>query len=251
MSDPARARSARRLRVLISAGPTREPIDAVRFISNYSTGVMGARLVTEARRRGHRVTLVSGPTDVEPPRGTRTIWVERTREMRAALRIEARRADAILMAAAVCDFEAARSLQRKFPRRGQLRLHLKATPDIVKTLPRRPGQLVVGFALETSRAVARAAAKLRSKHLDLIVGQQVNGSRPFGERPVEAFFVHPAGAVTRLGKVSKAVLARAILDEIEQLWYGGTTRGQASRGPHGHASPRHGHGQEEGGPTHR
>ena len=129
----------RPLRVLISAGPTREPIDPVRFLSNYSTGYMGSCLAREAGRRGHRVTLVTGPTEIAPPRGARLVRVERSGQMRAALQRHMRAADVLIMAAAVCDYQPAQMRAHKLPRRGRLVLSLKATPDIVGSLPRRRG----------------------------------------------------------------------------------------------------------------
>lgn len=209
-----------RLRVLISSGPTREPIDPVRYLSNYSTGTMGAALAAEALRRGHRVTVVSGPVEVAPPRGARVIWIERARQMQAALRRELARADALIMAAAVSDFEPARTHAKKLPRAGTRMLRLHATPDVVGSLPRRSGQVFVGFALETAQAVARAMRKRTAKRLDLIVGQSVRpGHSPFGAQPLDAFLVDCSG-VRRLGRVGKAALARRVLDETEQLWYG-------------------------------
>ena len=211
----------RPLHILISAGPTREPIDRVRFLSNYSTGLMGSCLATEAIRRGHRVTLVSGPMSFPPPRRARIVWVEQASQMQAALRQRLPKADVLIMAAAVCDFEPIRLMAGKLPRQGKLSLALKATPDIVANLPRRPGQLVVGFALETNRPVERALAKLKRKHLDLIVGQHLNGTgTPFGKQRVKAFLLDASGVATLLGRISKTVLARAILDKIEGLWYG-------------------------------
>jgi len=217
--------------VLISAGPTREPLDPVRFLSNYSTGYMGQCLVREALARGHRVVLVSGPTDLPPLRGARIIRVEQAREMQQALRRELPKADALVMAAAVADFQPARRSRKKLGRTGTLRLTLTATPDIIGGLPRRPGQVIVGFALETAdakTAQARAARKLRAKRLDLIVGQsmpqarprQRRGTSPFGRRTVDAFLLGASGEAKRLGQVSKPKLARAILDEIGRLWYG-------------------------------
>lgn len=223
----------RPLRLLISAGPTREPIDAVRFLSNYSTGTMGVCLATEARRRGHRVTLISGPISVRPPRGVHVRWVERTHHMHQQLAHALPTADVLIMAAAVCDFRPRTPRRAKLPRRGQLRLSLVATPDILSSLPRYPGQLRVGFALEATDAVTHAWEKLRAKHLDVIVGQtlspsgRLNGngtSGPFGDRPVNAFLLRASGTSRRLGTISKAALARALLDEIEQLWYGGKNR---------------------------
>ena len=212
----------RPLRFLISRGPTREPLDPVRFISNYSTGTMGQALAVEARARGRSVTLGSGPTELPPPRGARAISIERAEDLRQAMRREAPKADVIIMAAAVSDFQPARPARRKLARRGTRRLQLRATPDIIGTLPRRSGQLVVGFALESADAVARARRKLYAKRLDLIVGQTMNGhGSPFGRRPVEAFLLDAGGKARRLGRIPKSRLARLILDEIDRLWYGG------------------------------
>jgi phosphopantothenoylcysteine decarboxylase/phosphopantothenate--cysteine ligase len=209
------------LRVLISAGPTREPLDPARFLSNYSTGTMGACLAREALRRGHRVTMVNGPTTAPMPEDARMIAVESARQMQAALRRAMRHSDVLIMAAAVCDFEPVRISVRKLSRRGRISLTLRATPDIVKHLPRRRGQVVVGFALETSTDLARVCAKLRSKRLDLIVGQVAGrGRSPFGARPLNACLVERSGLVRRLGRGSKPRLARAILDKAERLWYG-------------------------------
>ena len=224
----------RPLHLLISSGPTREPLDPVRFISNYSTGYMGHALAAEALRRGHHVTVVSGSSGLPPPRGARVISVERAGDLQQAMRREAPKADVIIMAAAVSDFQPVRTARRKLARRGALRLHLKATPDIVGTLPRRRGQLVVGFALETANAEARARQKLQAKRLDLIIGQRMpvsparpehrpgNGhGSPFGRRPVEAVILDARGSVKRPGRITKPMLARLILDEINRLWYGG------------------------------
>ena len=230
----ATRRSARPLRVLISTGPTREPIDAVRFLSNYSTGYMGAQLAVEALRRGHRVTAVSGPT-VEPlPHGSAVIPVESAEEMARALRKRAGSADVVIMAAAVSDFRPARRARGKLRRRRALTLTLAATPDIIARLPRRRRQLVVGFALETGRVVARAERKLREKRLDLLIAQQAarstrdpRGAAPFGRHRVRAWLVSRGGETISLGRLPKPRLARVLLDKIETLWYGqpGRTQG--------------------------
>ena len=209
------------MRVLISAGPTREAVDPVRFLSNYSTGYMGAQLAAEALTRGHRVSVVSGPTCEPLPAGVRVTGVESSRDMERALRAQAHDADAIIMAAAVSDFRPARTVHAKLQRRARLTLKLEATPDIIARLPRRPRQVIAGFALETDRVVARARRKLRTKRLDVLVVQQINGSSsPFGRHAVNAWLLERTGWVTRLGRTSKGRIARALLDKIERLWYG-------------------------------
>jgi phosphopantothenoylcysteine decarboxylase/phosphopantothenate--cysteine ligase len=218
-----RYRGRRRLRILISAGPTREPLDPVRFISNYSTGTMGAHLAEEALRRGHDAIVVRGPTDTPFPARARMIAVERAAQMDAALRRILPRADALVMAAAVCDFRPAARGRRKLPRRAHTRLALSATPDILARLPHYRGQVRVGFALETDPGLSRMQRKLRQKRVDVLVGQWINGdSSPFGARSVSACLLEADGAVHRLGRVSKPVLARALLDKIETLCYGAT-----------------------------
>jgi phosphopantothenoylcysteine decarboxylase/phosphopantothenate--cysteine ligase len=200
----------------------------VRFISNYSTGYMGAQVAREALARGHRVTVVSGPTSERPPSGARVIGVERADEMQRALRRQAAHADVIIMAAAVADFRPARPAAQKVPRAGRWRLELEATPDIIGRLPRRRGQVVAGFALETDRVLERAREKLRAKRLDVLLAQRVrrrsaamNGhGEPFGRRPVRAWLLSRDGAVVSLGVVPKRTIAGALLDKLEALWYG-------------------------------
>ncbi len=214
----------RALRVLISSGPTREPVDAVRFLSNYSTGTMGAALASAALARGHRVTVVTGPSQAPLPKGARVVPVEQAAEMAQAMRRAAPRADAILMAAAVADFRPARVLRAKLSRRRGLTLKLVPTQDIIGTLPRRRRQVVVGFAVEVAGTLEKARRKLREKRLDLLVAQQTgpDGS-PFGRRPVRAWLLERATSGTRvqpLGRVSKARVAGLLLDKVEALCYG-------------------------------
>jgi phosphopantothenoylcysteine decarboxylase/phosphopantothenate--cysteine ligase len=240
VSDPGR--KGRQLRLLISAGPTREPIDPVRFLSNRSTGYMGAALAAEALTRGHHVTVVSGPADTPLPAGARVIPVEEALAMETAMRKESPRADAVIMAAAVADFRLARARRAKLPRQRGLTLALVPTPDIIGRLPRRRGQVVAGFAVESRAVLPRARRKLREKRLDLILAQRLDPSpalrpersrgtqradratgAPFGRRPVEAWLLSRDGAVRRLGRCSKPKVARLLLDKVEALWYGQPT----------------------------
>jgi len=174
----------KRFRLLITAGPTREPVDPVRFLSNYSTGMLGYALVAEARRRRHPVCFVTGPTGRPPPRGVRTIAVETARQMQAVLEREFPKTDGLIMAAAVADFRPARAASRKIKRSGVAgglkfwRLDLVENPDIVAGLAAgATHQVIVGTALETSRALANARAKLEAKRLDAIVLTRYSPSR--------------------------------------------------------------------------
>ena len=207
------------LRVVLTAGPTREPIDPVRFLSNYSTGYMGAQIAGEALRRGHQVTIVCGPTQESMPQGATVLRIETAREMARALRQQARRAEVVIMAAAVSDFRPARRAQAKLSRHAPRTLRLHATPDLIAELPRAARQLVIGFALETHRVIPRAQAKLRAKRLDALLAQQADGAgSPFGRRRVRAWLLTRSGAVRAFGQRTKPAIARMLLDSIESLW---------------------------------
>lgn len=160
------------LRFLITAGPTREYIDPVRFLSNDSSGRMGFALARAAVQRGHRVTLVHGPVALPPPPGVRCVAAVSARQMLAACQRLWPRQDVLIMAAAVADYEPAlRSRYKVRAARGQRILRLRPTPDVLAMLSaaRRPGQVVIGFALEDRQPRRSASAKLRRKGLDAIV----------------------------------------------------------------------------------
>jgi len=176
--------------------------------------------------------MVSGPSEVRPPKTVFVEWVERADQMDRALRRQAPWADVIIMAAAVCDYRPAIIRRRKVARYGSLTLRLVATPDLIARLPRRAGQLVVGFALESEAALQHARRKLSAKRLDLIVGQRMDASGgPFGARAVNAFLLAASGELTTLERTTKRQLARAILDKIERLWYGAVPARRAARSP--------------------
>src|SRR5262249_55300406 len=161
-------------RVLVTAGPTREHVDPVRYLSNESSGRMGFELAAAAARRGDHVTLVSGPVHLPTPPGVRRIDVVSAREMLAATRAAFRAADALFRGAAVADGRPRRRRAGKWRKNEEsmevATLELARNPDILTTLARRKGaRLVVGFALETGHGEARARAKLREKRLDYIV----------------------------------------------------------------------------------
>ena len=159
-------------KVLITAGPTYEKIDPVRFIGNYSSGKMGFALAEKCRQRGAEVVLVSGPVGLQSPVGIRRIDVESADEMHAACLREFANMDAAILCAAVADFKPATIAPQKIKREGEkLTLELTATHDIAAALGRekRPGQVLAGFALETNNEEANAQKKLKSKNLDFIV----------------------------------------------------------------------------------
>jgi len=203
-------------RVLVTAGPNREPIDPVRFISNRSTGKMGYALAAAAWRRGAAVSLVSGPTALPAPYGVARREVTTAREMRDAVREEYRRATVLLMAAAVADFRAARPAASKIKKgQGRLTLELERTEDILGDLPRRRGKcLVVGFAAETEDVLANAERKLRDKKLDMIVANDVAGVDTGFAVDTNAVVVLDGAGRQEISLASKAEIAERILDRV-------------------------------------
>lgn len=205
------------LRILITAGPTREPLDPVRYLSNDSSGRMGVALAEAARARGHAVHLVAGPLSVTIPRGLTVTRVTTARDMLDACRRLWPQFDVLLMAAAVADYRPARTLGRKHKRgREAWRLTLVPNPDIVAELAacRQPGQIVVGFALEDRDARRRAERKLREKGLDAIV---LNSPASIGAERA-CFEVRVAGGCWRpLREKRKDAVARRLIRVVEQL----------------------------------
>jgi phosphopantothenoylcysteine decarboxylase / phosphopantothenate---cysteine ligase len=210
-------------RILVTAGPTYEDVDPVRYIGNRSSGRMGFALAAEAARRGAEVTLVAGPTSVEPPKVHEIVRVRSAAEMHAAVTSRAERMHVVVMAAAVADFAPERRVSQKVAKRDEsLTLVLKKTPDILGDLGHRrittgDGPLLVGFAAETEDLVARATAKRERKHTDLIVANDV--SRPDSGFDVDAnavTIIGPDGAES-VPMQSKSRIAAVILDRVERL----------------------------------
>jgi phosphopantothenoylcysteine decarboxylase/phosphopantothenate--cysteine ligase len=212
----ARGGSLAGVRIVVTAGPTREHLDDIRFLSNASTGRMGHELARAAARRGATVTLVLGPSALEPLANVCTVDVESTQDLLAATRKAAAGADVVIFAAAPADWRPARRRRGKPARAaGDLTLDLRATPDVAATLGKRKGgRLHVGFALEVGGGVARARRKLAAKRLDAIV---LNGPANLGEGGGAARWITEAGRSEPLPTGSKPALARAILDRIAAL----------------------------------
>ncbi len=171
---PAVNRTGAHLAVLVTAGPTREYIDPVRYLSNESSGRMGFAIAAALARRGARVTLIAGPVALATPAGVERTDVVSAREMLAAVRKGFRRADALVMSAAVADWRPTRKLAGKWRKKDggtqSTSLELTRNPDILATVARGKGErLAVGFALETGDGVRRAMSKLRRKNLDYVV----------------------------------------------------------------------------------
>ncbi|MBI5819923.1 MAG: phosphopantothenoylcysteine decarboxylase [Verrucomicrobia bacterium] len=211
---------ANAMRFLITAGPTREWLDPVRFISNPSSGKMGYALARVARQAGATVTLVSGPVALAVPHGVEMVRIETAAEMAREVFRRAKRSDIIILSAAVADWTPVTRARHKVKKeaggkqKAKLVLTLKPTMDIAATLGRslRPGQVLVGFAAETQHVEANAKKKLERKNFDMIVANDV--SRPgvgFGSDCNEIIIIDRNGIVERPRRASKRVLARRIL----------------------------------------
>ncbi|HET6845127.1 MAG TPA: bifunctional phosphopantothenoylcysteine decarboxylase/phosphopantothenate--cysteine ligase CoaBC [Candidatus Angelobacter sp.] len=204
--------------VLVTAGPTREPIDPVRYIGNRSSGKMGYALAEAALRRGAKVILISGPTALKPPSAAEFVQIQTASEMRDAVMAHLDRATMVIKAAAVADFTVRNAADRKIKRKGAITLELEPTQDILAEIGKRKGQcIVVGFAAETNDVLENARKKLESKSLDAIVVNDV--SRPGigfdSERNAVTIITH-SGAV-EIPEGSKWEVAHRVLDAVVRL----------------------------------
>lgn len=213
-------------RVVVSAGPTREALDPIRYLSNRSSGRMGYEIAAAAQRRGATVTLVSGPTALQPPRGVDCVWVETAAEMKVAVEGATGRANVVIMVAAVADFrptKVAATKIKKTDSKGEgakpATVELEATDDILAGLRAIPGQRVlVGFAAETHDLEAYARGKLERKGLDLIVANDVTAEGAgFEVATNRALLVGREGDVVDTGLVGKDELADLVLSRVVEL----------------------------------
>ena len=208
-------------RVVVTAGPTREPLDPVRFLSNQSTGKMGLAVAAAAWRRGAEVIVVHGPVSAALPQGICTTAVETTQEMAEAVAQEVAQSDVLVMAAAPADFRPAEVARAKIKKRGKPEsIALVETPDILKTTraARRAGMIAVGFALETEELLERAEEKLMAKGLDLIVANSAReAGAGFGYDTNRVTIIGKDGARAALPLLPKSEVADAILDRVEAL----------------------------------
>jgi phosphopantothenoylcysteine decarboxylase/phosphopantothenate--cysteine ligase len=206
-------------RVLVTAGPTREPLDPVRYISNRSSGKMGYAVAAAALRRGAQVTLVSGPTALRPPGGALFVPVQTAEEMREAVLQHLPSATVVIKAAAVADYRAKQQATTKLKGKQDLTLELTPNPDILAEIAARmPGAFLVGFAAETDNVAGYARAKLQGKGVDLLVANDV--SQPgigFEADDNEVLLVDRWGGERRLPRMAKTAVADAILSHVLAL----------------------------------
>ena len=202
--------------ILITSGPTRQYLDPVRFLTNASSGRMGAALAEAALSRGHQVTIVSGPVNIDYPEGATVIPVVTTDDMLETCQDVFPECDGVIGAAAPCDYRPVRIASNKISKTGEpLELHLVETLDVIATLAgnRLPRQWVVGFALETEDQRFRALAKLERKSCDLIV---LNGTSAMDSEINEVEVLDPTGATLGSFQGPKPIVARAIFNLVHR-----------------------------------
>jgi phosphopantothenoylcysteine decarboxylase / phosphopantothenate---cysteine ligase len=208
------------VRFVVTAGPTREALDPVRFISNRSSGKMGYAIAEAAIRQRHEVTLISGPSALRPPGGAEIISITTADELYRAVHRSLRGCDAFVMCAAVSDYKPATTSTRKLKKKKNgFALRLVPTRDILASLPKRRPYLVIGFAAETHDLTIHAEEKLRGKHCDAIVANDVSGSETgmeSDENEVTIFFRD--GENRKISRAPKKIIARELVKIIAKMW---------------------------------
>lgn len=203
--------------ILVSAGPTREPIDPVRYITNRSSGKMGYAIAREAARRGAKVTLISGPTELDAPHGVEVIRVETVGEMFEAIQVRVKSARVFISAAAPADFRPAQMAEQKIKKSNHLTLELDKAQDILAHIGVDKGNtILVGFAAETENLEKFAGDKLKAKNLDLIVANDVSlGSEVFGSDANQVTLYSRTGEKVEWPRMSKREVANGILEYVK------------------------------------
>ena len=203
--------------LLVTAGPTQEPLDPVRYLSNHSSGKMGYAVAEAALRRGARTILVSGPTALHPPDGVEFVPVRTAEEMEQAVLAWLEEATVVIKAAAVADYRPASVHSQKIKKReGPLTLHLERTPDVLQAVSsRKETRLLVGFAAETENLLENARRKLTEKNLDLVVANDVSQDVFASDFSSAVLLGHDG--VTELPRMTKIEVAQRILDTVREL----------------------------------
>jgi phosphopantothenoylcysteine decarboxylase/phosphopantothenate--cysteine ligase len=204
--------------VLLTAGPTREKIDPVRYLTNRSSGRMGYALAESALRRGARVLLISGPTSLTPPSAAEVTRVESAEEMRDAVMNLLPQATIVIKTAAVSDYRPKSAAGQKLKRKGPMTLDLEATPDILKELSlKKTSQMIVGFAAETENVLENARQKLVSKNLDAIVVNDVSREGVGFDSDRNAVTIITGDEVVEVPETTKWEVAQRVLDQIVRI----------------------------------
>lgn len=215
------------MRFVVTAGPTREAIDPVRFISNRSSGKMGYAIAEAALAKKHQVMLISGPAAITPPRGAELIAVTTAEQLYRVVHRSLRRCDVFVMCAAVSDYKpASRPFARKLKKQKTgFALRLVPTRDILASLPKRRHFVVIGFAAETHDLKIHAQKKLRAKNCDAIVANDVSGSETgmeSDENEVMIFFRD--GEIKKISRASKKKIGRELVKIFEKIFEKGLTK---------------------------
>lgn len=214
--------------VLITAGPTREKIDPVRYLTNRSSGRMGYALAEAAVRRGARVLLVSGPTSIDPPAAAELTRVESTAEMRDAVLKLLPQATIVIKTAAVSDYRPKAQAEHKIKHKGPMTLELEATPDILKEISlKKESQIIVGFAAETEDVLENARQKLVSKNLDAVVVNDVSREGVGFDSNRNAVTVITREEVVEIPETTKWEVAQRVLDQVARLRQQRSSRAKA------------------------
>lgn len=215
-----KSRSLKGKTVIVTAGPTQEFLDPVRFLTNSSSGKMGYELAEEALRRGAEVILISGPTHIFPPRKAAVKKVQTAREMEKEILKHFASSDIVIMAAAVSDFRFAESTPHKIKKETlREKIEIVPTQDILQKLGRKKeGRILVGFSAETENVVENAQKKMRKKNLDLIVANNVlDEGIGFGSDFNQVSLISPGGKIVHSERKSKLEISQMILDKVEDI----------------------------------
>ncbi|MFH1395486.1 MAG: phosphopantothenoylcysteine decarboxylase [Candidatus Omnitrophota bacterium] len=219
MRVSGKIRTSKKRKILITAGPTIEPLDPIRYISNYSTGEMGYAISSESLKRGHEVCLISGPVNIKASPKVHLVTVKTAVQMSREVKRRIRNYDCIIMTAAVCDFRPQKEQRQKIKKSNIFELKLKKNPDILLELRDCENLVKVGFALETKSLIKNGRQKLKKKKLDIIVlNERKQNKDPFGSGEKEYVLLNARdNQVKRIKKISKKEMAKKILDETEKI----------------------------------